>query len=61
VGLDGTVKQELTQPKGGEFRCADANGYYSNRPTLQVPWGDRDGRPNPSFACTDVTYLDGRL
>lgn len=31
VGLDGKVKQELTQPKGGEFDYDEANHYYSNR------------------------------
>ena len=92
VALDGTVLQELGAPKGGEFDFGEANMYYSHTPTLQVPWGDRDGRhvcrgaaqnprrrsaptllcthaPRaltpaeqvPAFACTDVTYLDGRL
>ena len=36
VGLDGRVRQELTQPKGGEFDFAEANGYYSNTPTLEA-------------------------
>lgn len=61
VSLDGAVLQELGQPNGGEFDFDEANMYYSHTPTLQVPWGDRDGRHVPAFACTDVTYHDGRL
>lgn len=72
VDLDGSVQQELNQPKGGEFiDCPAANGYYSNRPLARVK---RSGampsplpgtwsmeRQVPAFACTDVAYLDGRL
>lgn len=51
LGLDGTVKQEINKPKGGEFNSVEANAYYSaNRYA--------DGN---IFACTDVTFLDGRL
>ena len=35
-GLDGTVKQQLDMPKGGEFDFAEANLYYSERPPKQV-------------------------
>lgn len=66
LGLDGTVKQELTIPKGGEFDYDEANGYYSNRPIKNVPWGSGTGSTpwmfeSPAFAVTDVTYLDGKL
>lgn len=44
VALDGEVLQELGAPRGGEFDFGEANMYYSHTPTLQVPWGDRDGR-----------------
>jgi hypothetical protein len=61
VSLDGTVKQELGMPKGGEFNFDEANAYYSNRPIQQVPWGKREGMAIPSFCVTDVAYLDGKL
>lgn len=54
VGLDGTVLQDLPQPKGGEFDFPEANHYYSKRPIKQCPWGSPG---TPAFACTDVTYL----
>jgi hypothetical protein len=58
IGLDGEVQQELSPPRGGEFTFGEANAYYSERPTKQCPWGT----PHlPKFACTDVTYLDGKL
>lgn len=58
VGLDGTVHQQLDAPRGGEFAFAEANAYYSARPIKQLP----NGAPHRAkFACTDVTYLDGRL
>jgi len=60
---NGDVLQQLSSPRGGEFNFAEANKYYSNRPVQQAPWG-RDGVDKshvPDFACTDVTYLDGRL
>ena len=28
TGLNGTVKQELAKPDGGEFNFAEANDYY---------------------------------
>merc|ERR1712086_186650 len=58
VSLDGTVRQQLNMPQGGEFKCDAANHYYSNRQTKQVPWGTP---ATPEFACTDVTFLDGRV
>jgi hypothetical protein len=61
VGTDGTVHQELVQPRGGEFDFAQANAYYSHTPSLQVPWGDRLGRHVPKFAVTDVTFHEGQL
>uniref|UniRef100_A0A7S3ESD9 Uncharacterized protein n=1 Tax=Haptolina ericina TaxID=156174 RepID=A0A7S3ESD9_9EUKA len=58
IGLDGEVKQQLSAPVGGEFDFGEANVYYSERPIKQCPWG----QPHlPKFACTDVTYLDGKL
>lgn len=58
INLDGSVQQQLDQPKGGEFNYDEANGYYSERPKKQCPWGTPH---TPAFACTDVTYLDGKL
>jgi hypothetical protein len=61
VGLDGTVKQELGSPKGGEFTFDQANAYYSNHPRQQAPWQPSQGMHRSTFDCTDVTYLDGKL
>merc|ERR1711934_322880 len=58
IGLDGTINQQLDMPKGGEFSFDEANYYYSHRQTKQCPWGTP---ASPAFACTDVTYLDGKL
>lgn len=58
VGLDGNVKQELNIPKGGEFNYDEANAYYSKQPKKMCPWHEPH---NAQFACTDVTYYDGRL
>eukprot|EP00039_Didymoeca_costata_P020281 m.340729 g.340729 ORF g.340729 m.340729 type:complete len:435 (-) comp19489_c0_seq1:69-1373(-) len=58
IGLDGKVKQQLDQPVGGEFNFAEANAYYSEAPSQQRP---QAAPPTPSFACTDVTFLDGKL
>jgi len=58
INLDGTVKQQLDQPKGGEFDYDDANWYYSRTQNKVCPWGQP---ATPAFACTDVTYLDGKL
>jgi len=58
TALDGTVLQELTIPKGGEFNFDEANGYYSSRTIKQLPW---DQNKVPQFAVTDVAFLDGRL
>jgi hypothetical protein len=59
IGLDGSIKQQLSKPTGGEFEFDEANAYYSNRPAKQCPW--QEDRSDPTFACTDVTYLDGKL
>lgn len=56
VSLDGTVLQQLDIPVGGEFDFDSANAYYSNRPSRT-----RAPAYKPSFACTDVTYLEDRL
>jgi len=62
VGLDGNVLQELNMPSGGEFNFDSANAYYSNRPSRTYIKPFDFFSPNkPSFACTDVTYLDGKL
>jgi hypothetical protein len=61
VALDGTIKQELPQPEGGEFNFDEANAYYSNRPLQQAPWGKKMGMHVPTFCVTDVAYLDGKL
>jgi len=58
IDLKGNVKQQLDAPKGGEFNFGEANAYYSERPTKCVPWGTPH---QAAFACTDVTYLDGKL
>ena len=50
LNLDGSVKQELNTPRGGEFDCDDPNLYYSE-----------NRHKSGHFACTDVTYLNGRL
>ena len=55
IGLDGTVLDELEQPKGGEFNFDEANGYYSQRPKQQCPWGSPH---RAEFACTGIfVYL----
>jgi hypothetical protein len=54
---DGTVLQELSAPKGGEFElgdCAGANAYYAKKRHLPK------GTPKV-FSCTDVTELNGSL
>ena len=59
-GLDGRVRQQLSQPKGGEFDFGEANAYYSDTPIVNMP--PYPAPPHaPRFACTDVTYLNGRL
>lgn len=58
IGTDGTVKQQLDQPKGGEFDFDEANGYYSQAPKQGCPWHSPH---RAEFACTDVTYHDGKL
>merc|ERR1719469_27729 len=50
-GKTGTVLQEITKPLGGEFDFAEANAYYS----------ERRHHTEKVFACTDVTFLDGKL
>eukprot|EP00041_Stephanoeca_diplocostata_P027916 m.779164 g.779164 ORF g.779164 m.779164 type:complete len:490 (+) comp23278_c0_seq1:16-1485(+) len=58
LDLKGNVLQQLDSPKGGEFDFDEANAYYSNRPIKVAPWF----QPHRSvFACTDVTFLDGKL
>jgi len=49
---DGTVLQRLGSPRGGEFSFGEANRYYSAL---------RHANQANTFACTDVTYLDGKL
>lgn len=58
VTLDGTIKQQLDQPKGGEFNFDEANAYFSNAPKKQCPWGTPH---EAQFAVTDVTFADGKL
>lgn len=58
VSLHGKVLQQLDSPKGGEFNFDEANAYYSEKPSKQCPWGTPH---RAEFACTDVTYLNGRL
>eukprot|EP00943_MAST-04B_sp_MAST-4B-sp1_P009419 g9419.t1 len=58
VSLKGDILQQLDSPKGGEFNFDEANAYYSEKNIKVIPWEN----PNvPSFACTDVTYLDNQL
>ena len=42
----------------GHFTSKHRFRYYSERPIKQCPWGTPH---TPAFACTDVTFLDGRL
>ena len=58
VSMDGNVEQQLDAPKGGEFNFDEANAYYSEKIIKQIPWVEPK---KSSFACTDVTYLDGKL
>ena len=60
VGLDGVVKQQLDKPQGGEFAFDEANGYYSARRHMSQAVCN-DGKSRNVFACTDVTYLNGKL
>jgi hypothetical protein len=60
IGIDGTVKQQLDKPQGGEFAFNEANGYYSAR-RHKSKAVCKDGNTRNVFACTDVTFLDGKL
>eukprot|EP00747_Dinoflagellata_sp_TGD_P039113 gnl/TRDRNA2_/TRDRNA2_140070_c0_seq2.p1 gnl/TRDRNA2_/TRDRNA2_140070_c0~~gnl/TRDRNA2_/TRDRNA2_140070_c0_seq2.p1 ORF type:complete len:333 (-),score=57.54 gnl/TRDRNA2_/TRDRNA2_140070_c0_seq2:103-1101(-) len=68
LGLDGDIRQIVKKPTGGEFDFAEANDYYEKFKDVnhqKLSFTTKKGKVIEYsvgiFACTDVTFLNGRL